>query len=241
MNTQKNSELAVKTRRRSLRQLAVKAGYILVGLALIPLVLTIFYAFVAPPASTLMVWRWAAGTSIDYRWRKMEEITPILPATILMTEDAQFCSHNGVDWGAVRAAFKSAEAGNRARGASTISMQTVKNVFLWPSRSYVRKILEVPLAYFADLVWGKRRMMEIYLNIAEWGPGIYGAEAAAQYHFNRPASELTAVQAARLAAILPNPLNRSARAPSGGTRRLSRRAYARGRKSAPWTACIQNR
>ncbi len=220
-------------------KLARRATKILAGIGLSLLILTIVFSFVAPPVSTLMVWRWVAGMPIHYSWRKIEDIAPILPATLIMTEDARFCSHNGVDWDAVKQAYRSAEDGTRARGASTISMQTVKNVFLWPSRSYIRKALEVPLAYFADLVWGKRRMMEIYLNIAEWGPGIYGAEAAAQYHFDRSAGDLTRVQAARLAAILPAPRARSARQPGSGTLKLSRRALARARGAAPWITCIE--
>ncbi|MBZ0216773.1 MAG: monofunctional biosynthetic peptidoglycan transglycosylase, partial [Fimbriimonadaceae bacterium] len=238
MTAQKNRNSARRKRTISSTRFARPLGYVLAGLALAPFILIIFYSFVAPPVSALMVWRWAAGSSIDYQWLKMEEIAPILPATIIMTEDARYCSHWGVDWDAVQDAIETAESGDQVRGASTISMQTVKNLFLWPTRSYVRKGLEVPLAYFADFVWGKTRMMEIYLNIVEWAPGIYGAAAAAHHHFDTTASQLTDVQAARLAAILPSPLSRSAGSPGDGTRRLSRRALARGREAAPWITCI---
>ena len=238
MAVQKNSNRQVGQNPGFMKRFARPMGYLLAGLVLAPFILIIFYSFVAPPVSNLMLWRWAAGAGIDYRWRNLKDIAPILPATIIMTEDARFCAHRGVDWEAVRKAIKAAETSDQARGASTISMQVVKNLFLWPSRSYVRKALEVPLAYFADFVWGKARMMEIYVNIAEWAPGVYGAEAGAQHYFDRPANKLTAVQAARLAAILPSPLTRSAANPRDGTRRLSRRALARGRNAGRWVICI---
>jgi membrane peptidoglycan carboxypeptidase len=110
--------------------------------------------------------------------------------SIIMSEDGQFCSHWGVDWGALNAVLD--REGGPSRGASTIAMQTVKNLFLWSSRSYIRKGLEIPLAYYADFILSKRRIMEIYLNIAEWGPGIFGAEAAAQHYFNKPLQADTA-------------------------------------------------
>jgi len=240
MTAQTNRKPASKKKRSFWNRLARRAAVLIAGILLLPFVLTVFYAFVAPPVSTLMVWRWAAGAPIDYRWRDIEDIAPILPATLIMTEDARFCSHYGVDWQALRKVFRAAENGTPSRGASTISMQTVKNVFLWPSRSYVRKAIEFPLAHFADLIWGKQRTMEIYLNVVEWGPGVYGAEAAAQAHFNRPASKLTRTQAARLAAVLPNPLARSAANPSRAVRRLSHRALSEGRNAAPWITCLED-
>ncbi len=221
--------------RKALKWLAV----LVVVLVAIPLVLTPVYKFLNPPVSALMVWRLFGGAGIDYRWRDYENISPVLPATILMSEDGQFCSHSGVDWGAVQDVLDSMESGGAVRGASTISMQVVKNLFLWPSRSYVRKVLEVPLAYYADLVLGKRRVMEIYLNIVEWEAGVYGAEAAAQNHFNKAADHLTGRDAARLAAVLPNPRGRSAGNPGAETRRIARRAEARGRAAGPWTGCLE--
>jgi monofunctional glycosyltransferase len=208
-------------------------------LVALPLILTPVYKFFNPPISALMVWRLFGGAAIDYRWRDYEDISPVLPATILMSEDGQFCSHAGVDWGAVQEVLDDIEAGRAARGASTISMQVVKNLFLWPSRSYVRKFLEVPLAYYADFILGKRRVMEIYLNIVEWEAGVYGAEAAAQNHFNKGADHLTRRDAARLAAVLPNPRERSASNPGSQTRRIARRAEARGRASGQWTTCLE--
>ena len=221
--------------RRVLKRLAI----VLAVLAAIPLVLTPIYRFIDPPLSALMVWRWAGGTQIDYRWRDFDDIDIDLPTTILMSEDAKFCSHSGVDWDAVRIVFNEIENGGSARGASTISMQVVKNLFLWPSRSYVRKFLEVPLAYYADFLLGKRRLMEIYLNIVEWGPGIFGAEAAAQHHFGKAAASLSRQQAARLTVVLPNPLGRSASDPDSRTRRRAHTAQARARGADQWTHCLE--
>ncbi len=221
--------------RRTFKWLAL----VMVVLVAVPLILTPVYTFINPPVSALMVWRLFGGAGIDYRWRDYEDISAVLPATILMSEDGQFCSHSGVDWGAVQEVLDEIESGGAARGASTITMQVVKNLFLWPSRSYVRKFLEVPLAYYADFVLGKRRVMEIYLNIVEWESGVYGAEAAAQYHFNKGADHLTRRDASRLAAVLPNPRVRSAGNPGPQTRRLARRAEARGQVAGQWTTCLE--
>lgn len=209
-------------------------------LALVPFVFIVLYRFVDPPLSALMAWRAIGGAGIDYRWRDLDEIAPILPATVIMTEDARFCLHSGVDWGAVGDVWQSIEEGDAPRGASTIAMQTAKNLFLWPQRSYLRKTIEVPLAYWMDLVWGKRRTIEVYVNIAEWGPGVYGAEAAAQYHFGRPASGLTAWQAALLAASLPNPSERIAGRPGPLTRRLAGLAQRKGQAAGEWTGCLRD-
>src|SRR5690606_11160795 len=186
---------------RRLRQIAVILAKVGATLAAMILVAIAAYRFVAPPASALMVWRLAQGHGIDYRWVALDHIAPALPAAVIASEDSRFCSHGGVDWTALGAVFTAIADDPEAapRGASTISMQAVKNLFLWPSRSYMRKALELPLALVVDLVWPKRRTVEIYLNVVEWGPGIYGAEAAAQHHFNKPASALTRAEAARLA------------------------------------------
>ena len=149
----------------------------------------------------------------------------------------------GVDWGAVSTVVDDALDGRRTRGASTIAMQTVKNLFLWPDRSYVRKALEVPLGLAADFILGKRRLMEIYLNIAEWGrrPGgtVYGAEAAARHHFGRSAARLTARQGALLAATLPNPKERRAGRPRPGLRALARSVERRARRAGPYVKCLR--
>jgi monofunctional biosynthetic peptidoglycan transglycosylase len=133
---------------------------------------------------------------------------------VVTSEDSAFCRHSGVDWSAVEDAIEDAEDGDRLRGASTIPMQVAKNLFLWPGQDYLRKALEIPLAYFISLVWSKARIAEIYLNFAEWGPGIFGAEAAARFHFGISAAELNRREAALLAASLPNPHRRRAGRPS---------------------------
>jgi monofunctional glycosyltransferase len=156
----------------------------------------------------LMAIRWVQGSAIDYRWRPLEAISPHLAHAVATAEDARFCEHRGIDWETLNKLMD--EPGGPSRGGSTIAMQTAKNLFLWPSRSYVRKAAELPLAAWIDFVWPKPRVIEVYLNIAEWGPGIFGAEAAAQRHFGKPAADLTRNEAALLAAALPNPHERNA-------------------------------
>lgn len=208
-------------------------------LSAIPAALTVLFAFVDPPFSALMAWQRLRGEKIDYRWTSLEDISRTLPATVLMSEDGRFCAHWGVDWSAVAEVLDEVSAGEEPRGASTITMQTVKNLYLWPHRSYVRKLVEVPLAYWLDLVWSKRRIMEVYLNIVQWGPGIFGAEAAAQHHFAIPASRLSWRQSALLAAALPNPELRAAGRPGPVTRRLAARAEARGRRAGAYVGCLE--
>src|SRR5690606_3426591 len=129
--------------------------------------------------STPMAWTWLTGGQVQRDWVPLEAVAPALIRTVMVSEDSRYCSHRGVDWAAVQDVLDANR--DTPRGASTIPMQTVKNLFLWQSRSYVRKAIEAPLAYAADFVLGKKRLMEIYLNIAEWGPGIFGAEAAARH------------------------------------------------------------
>src|SRR5436305_6799535 len=149
-------------------------------------------------------------------------IAPALPRTVMASEDARFCTHRGIDLGELRAALEDADDLSEMRGGSTIAQQTAKNLFLWQGRSVVRKALEFPLALWLDLALGKRRLMEIYLNIAEWGPdGEFGAEAGARHAFGKAARDLNNREAALLAAILPNPRNRSAARPGAGVRRLA--------------------
>jgi len=150
--------------------------------------------------------------------------------------DARFCRHTGVDWEALREVLEDEEG--PSRGASTIPMQAAKNLFLWPGRSYVRKGLEIPIALWMDLVWSKRRMMEVYLNVAEWGDGIFGAEAAAQAYFRKSARDLTRREAALLAAALPNPKRRNPAKPSVGHRRIADRLMARAAAAGPLTDCL---
>jgi monofunctional glycosyltransferase len=211
------------------------------ALLLAPLVLTIVYAFVPPPVSNLMVLRVLQGNGLSKDWTSIDNMSPHLAASVLASEDARFCSHWGVDWtemkGVIDDVFDDDEG--PVRGASTISMQTAKNLFLWDGRSIIRKVAELPLALYMDNVWTKRRMMEVYLNIVEWAPGVYGAEAAAQHHFKKPAAKLTRREAALLAAVLPNPIKRKAGKPSKGVRRIADRIQIRARVMGPYVACLR--
>lgn len=219
--------------RRGVR-LALRVVAILV---LIPLVLVPVYT-VVPPVSTLMIWTRLAAGPIERIWIPFDDIAPVLVQSVMMSEDGQFCAHHGVDWQALNLVIDEHIDGETTRGASTIAMQTVRNLFLWQSRSYIRKALEIPLALYADTVWGKRREMEIYLNIAQWGPTLFGIEAAAQHYFGRSAKQLNASQAALLAVTLPNPYSRDPAHPSAGLRRLERIVAARARQSGAYIVCL---
>lgn len=200
----------------------VRFALVLVLLLLVtPYVLTVLYAG-GHPVSTLMLWRWMTGAPVTRQWIDFKNIAPVLSRTVIASEDARFCSHRGVDWDAVRDVLADAEDGDIGRGGSTITQQVAKNLFLWSGRSYVRKGLEFPLALWIDLILPKERVLELYLNIAEWGPsGQFGVDAGANYAFGRSAAKLSPREAALLAAMLPNPHRRSARKPGPGMRRLS--------------------
>jgi monofunctional glycosyltransferase len=229
-------------RRRAtlLRRLVSLVYLVPVGLAVLLLVLAIVYSQVHPP-SVLMLGRWATGQPVDRRWVGMEDISRNLVAAVVTSEDARFCSHHGVDWVEMRSAIDDDEEGGPSRGASTITMQTVKNLFLWNSRSFIRKGLEIPIALALDRIWSKRRILEVYLNIAEWGDGVFGIEAAAHAAFGKSAKDLTGRESALLAAALPNPKLRDARHPSRGH---LRRAAAIARLTTPdadWLDCVPRR
>lgn len=207
-------------------------------LAIAPFALLFLYKLpFVHPVSTLMIKDLATLKGYERQWVPLEDIAPVLVNSVMMSEDGQFCSHYGIDWNQLKLVLGS--DGEPSRGASTIPMQTVKNLFLWNGRSYVRKALEFPLAQAASLILSKRRMMEIYLNIVEWGDGIYGIEAAAQHYFKRPASKLTARQAAYLAVTLPNPILRDASKPSRGMVRISRIIERRAQNSGAYVGCVQ--
>lgn len=185
---------------------------------------------VAPPVTILMLLRLAEGRGLDKAWRPLDRISPSLATAVIAAEDAQFCEHRGFDWDAMRAAAeRNARSPNKVRGGSTISQQTAKNVFLWPSRDYLRKGLEAGYTVLIETLWGKRRILETYLNVVEWGPGTYGAQAAAQRYFHEDASALTPPQSARLAAILPSPLRWNAANPGRYVARRSRSIGANAR------------
>lgn len=180
---------------------------------LVSILLVTVYRDVPPPATPLMLLRLGEGHGIDQSWRGLDRISPFLLKAVIAGEDQKFCSHHGFDGAAIEAAWESYQSGGKLRGASTISMQTAKNVFLWPGRDWLRKGLEAYFTALIELAWGKQRIIEVYLNVVEWGPGIYGAEAASEHYFKKSAAELSPHEAVRLAAVLPDPLDRSAARP----------------------------
>ena len=225
-------------RRRLLSRLPWRlVGTIVLVLVLIPVGLTPLYR-VVNPVSTLMIWERVTAGPIERKWVAFDDIAKWLVISVMVSEDSRYCEHHGVDWQALGSVIDTAEETDRPRGASTIAMQTARNLFLWVSRSYVRKALEIPLALYIDAVLGKRRLMEIYLNIAEFGPGIFGVEAAAEHYFHRPAKDLTAGQAALLAVTLPNPAGRDPARPTPLMRGLARTVAARARIAGPYIVCL---
>lgn len=183
------------------------------------LLLVVAYRFINPPQSMLMLSKRLDGETLEHTWKPLEQISTNLRRAVITSEDTKFCHHWGFDLGEIRAAMNSSEG--FGRGASTITQQLAKNLFLWPGKSYVRKALEVPITLAIEALWSKKRILEVYLNIVEWGPGVFGAEAAAQYHYNKPAANLSEREAALLAVTLPNPIARDAGDPNAF---LSKRA-----------------
>jgi monofunctional biosynthetic peptidoglycan transglycosylase len=208
-------------------------------LVLLPYLLAPLYRLV-DPVSTPMIARWLLGKRVERIIVPLGRIAPVLPRTVIASEDARFCSHYGVDLAELREALEDADDLSEMRGGSTITQQVAKNLFLWPGRSFVRKALEFPLALWIDWVLPKRRIMEIYLNIAEWGPnGEFGIEAGARHAFNKPASQLTPGEAALLTAMLPNPRRRSAKAPRPSVRRIAGIVQARAARHRSIDACLR--
>ena len=181
--------------------------WVLVLVLAVPPGWVLLYRFVPPPITPLMVIRMAQGQGLDYHWRPLKQISPALVQAAIAAEDQRFCQHNGFDVQAMEKALAhNRRRPGKIRGGSTISQQTAKNVFLWPSRSYVRKAVEAYFTVLIEALWGKRRIMEVYLNVVEMGPGLYGAQAASQRYFGADAANLSNLEASRLAAIFPNPL-----------------------------------
>jgi monofunctional biosynthetic peptidoglycan transglycosylase len=172
---------------------------------LLPVPFVIAYRFVSPPITPLMMIRSLGGATLDKHWVPLDRISATLPRAVISSEDEKFCTHHGFDWVAFNNAYRAWRAGREPKGASTITMQVAKNLFLWPGRSVIRKGIEAYLTVLLEFFWDKHRIMEVYLNVIEWGDGIYGADAAAHHYFNKPASGLTAQEAALLAAVLPDP------------------------------------
>jgi monofunctional biosynthetic peptidoglycan transglycosylase len=187
----------------------------------------IAYRFVDPPMTWLMARDALDGRHVEKAWVPLTVMTRALPRAVIGAEDAKFCEHNGFDVSAIRAAATANLKGRKLRGGSTISQQTAKNAFLWPGRSWARKGLEAWFTGLIEIFWGKPRIMEVYLNIVEMGPGIYGMGAAADHYFGARVDKISNRQAARLAAILPQPIKRSAVKPSKSVRRYARRIERR--------------
>jgi len=220
---------------RLIRWCAVAA----LAIVLAPYAIAPFYRSI-DPVSTPMLWRWATGQRVQRIVVPLNRIAPALPLTVILAEDAGFCRNRGIDPGAIREALQQSDDDLAdSRGASTVTQQVAKNLFLWPGHSVVRKVLELPLALWLNLVLPKRRVIEIYLNIAEWGPnGEFGAEAGSRWAFGIPARDLSPVQAAELTAILPNPIERSARRPSLLIRRLAALYVRRAATYPGHDACV---
>jgi monofunctional biosynthetic peptidoglycan transglycosylase len=206
---------------------------------LLPPALLLVFRFVPVPLTPLMVIRLAEGQELHKDWVPLAAIAPALRQAVVAAEDNHFCEHGGFDWTALGQVLDDLRAGERPRGASTISMQTAKNLFLWPARDLVRKGLEAWLTPQVELLWNKRRIIEVYLNIVEMGPGIYGAEAAARHYFGKSAADLSATEAARLAAVLPNPRAWSPAPPSDYIIRRGRTIQRRIEQLGPMLDCTR--
>lgn len=201
------------------------------------LVAALVFDTVRPPISTLMIAHWMEGEPVDRRWVPVSAVSENLVAAVVMSEDGQFCSHHGVDWGSLDSVINDPDG--PSRGASTLTMQTAKNLFLWPGRSYIRKALEIPVALGLERVWSKHDILQAYLNIAEWGPGVFGAEAAAEVHFHKAASQLNRREAALLATSLPNPILRNPARPTRTQRTLAAIVMRRMATADQWLGCLR--
>lgn len=211
--------------------IAVLWRVVIVLLLALP-VLILVYRFVPAPLTPLMVLREMQGEGLEKQWVDYEQLSPNLRRAVIASEDAHFCSHHGFDWNSIDQAWDDYQSGVRLRGASTITQQTAKNLVLWPG-GWVRKVIEVYPTVLLELLWPKRRILETYLNVIEWGPGIYGAEMASRAYFGRPARLLTAPEAALLAAVLPNPRRWSPARPTDYIRSRAATIQARMGAAAP--------
>ncbi len=218
---------------------ALARGVLWAGLAVACLFagLVALYAFVEP-VSTLMLARTLEGKRYERIAVRLGEVAPAAVAAVIASEDATFCHNDGVDWGALHEVMRGARNGEPKRGASTITMQTAKNLFLWPGRSVLRKGVEIGMALVLGKAWSKRRVMEIYLNVAEWGDGLFGIEAAARRYFHKPASRLDAREAALLASALPNPILRNPAKPRPLQRRLAEGVMTRAAAVSERLRCL---
>lgn len=222
---------------RRLARWFIRAILVFVGGSILWVLL---YRFVPPPITMTMIGDMMGGRSVSKDWMPLSRMDPDMARAAISAEDGNFCAHHGFDFVAIRKAFSGNEAGRRYRGGSTISQQTAKNVFLWQGRSWVRKGLETWFTGLIELLWGKKRIMEVYLNVAETGIATYGANAGAMRYFHHDARRLTPTEAARIAAILPLPKKRDAIDPHGFVRRYGDRITRRlgPMKRRGYTACV---
>jgi len=229
-----------RKRSSSLSSKIWRTALIVLGIILLaPFVLLLAYRQLPPPVTPLMVIRLFEGEGIKKQWVPLSKISPHVVNAVIALEDNKFCVHSGVDWGSVFEALADYYRGENLRGASTISMQTAKNLFLWPGRDYVRKAVEAPLTVLLEALWDKRRILEVYLNVAEWGPGVYGVEAAARAYFKKSATDLSQQQAALLAAVLPNPRRWSPARPTAYIQRRALSTEDRMRYLGPFLRCTR--
>ena len=226
----RNRGITVPTARRTpnafARLLRLAVRLILIAVAATAL-WALAYRWINPPTTFLMLRDAVHGRHVSQRWVGLDQIAKSVPRAVIGAEDANFCTHHGIDFAAIESAAQRNAKGKKLRGGSTITQQTAKNTFLWPGRSYIRKGLELYFTGLIEVFWGKPRIMEVYLNVIEMGPGIYGVEAAAQHYFHTSAAKLTPAQAARIAAILPQPIKRDAADPGRYTRRYANRIEKR--------------
>ncbi|MEQ1708305.1 MAG: monofunctional biosynthetic peptidoglycan transglycosylase [Terricaulis sp.] len=227
-------------RRKRYGLLLTTISVLFVALVLAPVTWVGVYLFIDPPSTATMLERAAAGETIRHYAVPINRVSPHLVRAVIAAEDANFCSHDGFDVEAIQDAMESNARGRRRRGASTISQQTAKNLFLWQGGSWLRKGFETYFTALVEFMWPKRRIMEAYLNVAEWGDGNFGAEAAARARFNVSAADLTPLQAARLAAVLPSPNRWRADNPGPYVRRRAATIVERARvvRNERTAACV---
>lgn len=197
--------LDLKVTKSGLKRAGRIAAVALALVILSPVIGALVYRFAPPPGTWTMLQRKLSGDVIVHPWTPLRQISPHLVRAVIAAEDSRFCDHKGIDIDAVEKALENNRNGGKRRGGSTITQQTVKNVFLWQGGGWVRKGFETYFTLVAERIWGKRRTMELYLNVAEWGNGYFGAEAAARGRFGKSAADLSRQEASLLAAVLPSP------------------------------------
>jgi monofunctional biosynthetic peptidoglycan transglycosylase len=221
------------------RKIAKGFFWLMAGCVVVPAALVLLYRVVNPPGTPLMVIR---GGDVKYDWVPLTRIAPVLARSVLTAEDENFCRHHGFDTAALQKAldqYLEQDEEATLRGGSTISQQTAKNVFLWPDRTWLRKGLETGFTLYIEALWPKRRIMEVYLNVVEWAPGVYGAEAAARHHFKKSAAALSAHEAAALAAVLPSPRRWNASNPGPYVRGRTETLQGRAARVGALADCVK--